>query len=1201
MSTDRRAYENEWLNQPGPSTGLPLNDPLQSAHIRTFSPDTGNRTKSPIGLYFGVVIEGFSYLNSYRVTVEGGSVIQCSAGSHHSNLPMGTSSSVVYGPGQEVIVLLRNNASTGVIICAVPREVANPNDFRPDAMFSGSNTGYFVDPTCNFWTGLSTNDISDFSAGRTYDITCIPQEVVQGVTGVGYFVTDYMVGVKVDEETGLFCFYDDSMARLTGRNLQIRAHGLEQEWLNDDGELSGYSGRTPYPWENLGAYRLGVKTSNHIIDDQAAFQGIPDEEEPPEDDPEEDPEDLDDGDDGEEEETPTATVTADTPELAGVRYGFVQPIYYDQQPFHRITTWDGYLGQGGRTSIVVPGPDGSGSSSSGLNTYSEDARWLTLLSQQRTLAGNYVVTGSGDILFVKRPPQPTPKRKEKPESPMGDTGNTIETYLRNYSPCGIPSEEEVLDDPEGPAYDHLVTNEVPIAEEEEEVIPEDDGGEGEEDPPEEPPLEEPLADEEPLNVPPSVLRSAVTADELAYAVAWEGVHAFHYHKKDFFFPHESELDTYNTSTRPPYERLADHQYLGMDDGYPQIAKVVVDHRYGEVNIYLNDAYFGLKKDGEFVLRTGTGCEMRSEGGNWDVSAPGDIRLRPGRNLITMSGNDTIVKANKSIDMTSSNKDVRIAAHSNLMMLSAASGTGVMQFQSDSECILDPETENTIEPEEPPTDEPPPDDPPLEDPEALDDTAGGDPEEPEEPTLPPPTYRLGEAVVASGIVFKARRAQVTATGKEINLVAGFKKYEEPSTDEEEEPEGEEPESETSGDTDPETGEKDEKDWEWEPGRIRILAEQGQIENLANHVIDYLSDATGFGSKSATGADGKSGAYLQVYLSSQERATDEPEEPLPEELPANILAAAGTADLSSTNTCRDPSAPVDEDDGEDPPEDEEEDKKKGHPVCYDVVSVNEFRNDKSSICGQFYINQELFVGGCAYVRGKLLVFDKIEANFEPTSFDGRLAQQRQAVTAVFDEADTRCLQLLPGLMAAQAYNMFEDPTGEWLDFSFRTAEQYNTVDTFSLMENWWQHQVRVEAESSALENPEEQEGSYGSFFPPLPTGLEYWKEMSFESPYARHAATAPYPGVKYVYYDTPENDELEGVERKAKPGYGVFELKLVDEENGRPIDRDQPSEDETSDLTAYEDARLSRGTKITLGHYIAVKVERPDEVEEEEVDE
>lgn len=1115
MGTDRRAYESEWRSQPGPiGTDAPISDPLVSIGRRGIPHDTGGRATPLVSQCFGRIIEFTPYLNCYRVAIENGAVIQCVAMSHQSNLPWGPSSSDVYGPGQDVLITLRSSLSYGVILGAVPPIVSNPNDWRPDSIFSGSNVGFFLDGTSNYWNGSQANDLTDFSAGRPYDSTASPEVVSQGVTGVGHYHDDYGAGIKADEETGLFVMYDDSMTRLAGRNLQVRASGLEEEHLNDEGELDSYKGRTPYPWEAMGAYQVGVKTFGSVFDQNQ------------------------DNSDGES--------PSETPEIEGIRHGFEQPLHYDQQPFHRIVEYGGYLGQGGRKMILAPGKDVEGQESEILNTYAQDLKWAQMQAEQSSLAGRKVTVASGDMLFIKRPPPPAPKRKERPESALGDRGDVIDApngnYPKNYDPCGLPSRDEFEEG--DPSFAHYVTDDLALKDESN---------------------PNPLVK---LDVPEEVLKASLIADEIAYAVAWEGVHPFHYHSRDFYLPQESDLGEFNKSAMPPYPSLNDHQFLGQaeDSEYPEHISVKVDHRYDEVKIYLNTAVFGLKKDGSFVLRTGCGCEVKSENGTLELAAPGDIVLRPGRNTVVMSGKDTIIKSRNSMDMSTSEGDIRAQAATNLMMASAVENEGVMLLQSFSTCVLDPERENAIQAEKDGDDD---SDDVTEDLQAAATANKNN-----------TVYFLGEEVVGSGILFKAVKSQITANSQEATVKVGRKKY-----DDEDKP--------TEFDPNPvdENGDEEKRHWVWKPGKIRLYAEFGQIESMGTYIIDYVNDVGGFSSEGFDDApkDNFSGAIVQAFLARKNKPTDNPNIPVvPGYLPPNILAAAGTADMSGNNSC----------------------SEKTSDVCYQVMSVNEFRADRSTICADLLVDKELFVGGCAYIRGNLTVFDHIEANFETVTADGGLNNQRQDVVAVFDEADTRCIQLLPSLMAKWVGVFTSTVDGSWLDYSNRTMKQYGTKDKFAMLETWWQHQIRIEAEKKANDNPDPDNPPPNpgtpeqdfNFFPDLPKGTVYWNETYTVSHYANNIKTSPYPGIDYVHYnDTREDPDTEP--RLAKRAYGVYDLSLVDEENGRPKDRNKVSEnggtlpDGLTPLLIYEDVKLSRGALREFNHYIAIGT---DKSQEEDVD-
>ena len=762
-----------------------------------------------------------------------------------------------------------------------------------------------------------------------------------------------------------------------------------------------------------------------------------------------------------------------------------------------------------------------------------------MFSQQVSLTGDMVTCTSGNFLVVKRPPQPTPKRKELPESPLGNNNNFTWRYPKNYDSCGLP----IVDDQGtmGPPT-HSVNSDIPVD------YPTDGG--------------EPVAaGPETITAPEQVLRNAALADELAYMVSWEGLHPFHYRNKDFFLPEESDFEEF-IQGRPPYEALGSFQYLGEqgDDSYPKTTGVYVDPRYGMVQIYLNTAYFGLKKDGSFVMRSGCGCEIKSENGTLKLVAPADVIIQSGRNTVSLAGHDTILKSRNSVDIASTETDIRMSAAKNLMMASAIEDDGVMLFQSFSSCVVDEEYENTIypededpeNPEEPPVDDPEnPEEPPVDDLDDPEEPPVEDPEEPEEPAMP--RFLLGEEVIGSGIVFKSRKAQITLSSAVATVKVGQKLYREESGDGEE-GDGFEPITEI----DPDTGKLKDREWTWKPGKIRLIAEMGQIDTFASYIVDYVTPKNDFSTdEPAVSEEDESGAIYQVFLRAEQPETDEEDADLEvENLPPNILAAAGTADLSSNNTCGDETSTGN---------------------CYRVISVNEARIGRTTICSDLMVNREFLVGGCAYVRGKLAVFDQIQSNFPLQSANGGLNAQRADIVAVFDEADTRCNQLLPPIMAEQANLLLTDPNGEWLDFSHRTPEQYGTQTQFCLMENWWQHQIRTEVSGENASNDE---------FPALPLGTVFWQEKPMEVLYANVEKVAPFPGAAYI----KDEEEAEEESTEVKNCYGVYELKMVDSETGQNVDRSTLSDPDNEDSPKlYEFPKLDPGKMWRLSHYIAVDVQ------------
>lgn len=85
------------------------------------------------------------------------------------------------------------------------------------------------------------------------------------------------------------------------------------------------------------------------------------------------------------------------------------------------------------------------------------------------------------------------------------------------------------------------------------------------------------------------------------------------------------------------------------------------------------SYFGLTEDGGIVLRDAWGSEIVMQGGNITLNAVGDIFTRPGRSAVTLAGDDAIVKARNSVDITSTDRDVRVKARYNMQLMSAEGG------------------------------------------------------------------------------------------------------------------------------------------------------------------------------------------------------------------------------------------------------------------------------------------------------------------------------------------------------------------------------------------------------------------------------------------------------------------------------------------------------------------------------------------------
>lgn len=88
---------------------------------------------------------------------------------------------------------------------------------------------------------------------------------------------------------------------------------------------------------------------------------------------------------------------------------------------------------------------------------------------------------------------------------------------------------------------------------------------------------------------------------------------------------------------------------------------------------LRHSYMGLTPDGGFVVRDAWGSEIVMADGRITLNAAADIEIRSGSSVIVLGGHDVVLKAHDSLDLSTTDKDVRIKAEGNLQVLSANKG------------------------------------------------------------------------------------------------------------------------------------------------------------------------------------------------------------------------------------------------------------------------------------------------------------------------------------------------------------------------------------------------------------------------------------------------------------------------------------------------------------------------------------------------
>lgn len=139
--------------------------------------------------------------------------------------------------------------------------------------------------------------------------------------------------------------------------------------------------------------------------------------------------------------------------------------------------------------------------------------------------------------------------------------------------------------------------------------------------------------------------------ELRDATAWRYRGAYWRLKcqpKDFYIPEESELKC-------------------PSDNYDENGKATENFKDNDnrrSGLYFED-------DGSVVIRDAWGSEILMRGGSIIINASAQIEVRSGKSTVVMAGHDAIVKARQSVDLSATNKDVRIKGQENVQVVSGA--------------------------------------------------------------------------------------------------------------------------------------------------------------------------------------------------------------------------------------------------------------------------------------------------------------------------------------------------------------------------------------------------------------------------------------------------------------------------------------------------------------------------------------------------
>lgn len=178
----------------------------------------------------------------------------------------------------------------------------------------------------------------------------------------------------------------------------------------------------------------------------------------------------------------------------------------------------------------------------------------------------------------------------------------------------------------------------------------------------------------PSEAPESVRRTAAGADGVAHATTWLTDHPFRYHEQDYLLPApgadggRQEAIDYNTGFYTP-------------DPVPR--RVLVDHRIGEAVYYDREGLLVFRDDGGVHVCAGAGEEFVLAGGRVRINAPKGIDLCSGGDF-TVTASQIVMRARGSVDVSSSDRDVRIKAERNVQVLAGNGGKGGLLLESKGE-------------------------------------------------------------------------------------------------------------------------------------------------------------------------------------------------------------------------------------------------------------------------------------------------------------------------------------------------------------------------------------------------------------------------------------------------------------------------------------------------------------------------------------
>lgn len=554
----------------------------------------------------GEIKDGTAIANMYIVHPDHGhDPVLATAVTHGSSSAFGATELNTYVPGTRVVVMVQDKDNKAFIIGSIPHTLECQKRAFQDYI-SQASRNRVDDAHKKHIKQEKSSGMADYSNWRPYDATLGGEWGAVSSTGARVTLDDFMVQVAINEFTGLYGFYHDNMLRVAGYNMQLWTAGSERDAYMDQAECNDSQGYTPYPWEGMGVLKPGPP----II---------------------------------EEYEPNCYHCFKEKP-----FYSHWENKHEFAQPYHRSQIFYGYLGQGHRAIVHAPPPgkdrwtykgkkgdkgptpfDSNIPTSLGVedmcsggpdkDTDHDPKPVYGLNEVNKALDGRIFIASAKGVHLAKRILLPFPQREKRPED--YNEGDEADKNYKAASKYGS-----------GPEHD--ITGTIKTTE----------------------------------TTYPNLQRAAAVLDMHGYLYNYSGLHAFYWHEKDYKMWEQQELEYADVNQKIPRfsELMSSKMYLKEEE--PKIFKI--DHRYDKnpQKFYESESYISLLEDGGVVIGDGYGGEIRMTGGCVFISAPGDVWMKGGRDVQAWAGNDVIARANKTVDISATEKNVRIKAERNVLVL-----------------------------------------------------------------------------------------------------------------------------------------------------------------------------------------------------------------------------------------------------------------------------------------------------------------------------------------------------------------------------------------------------------------------------------------------------------------------------------------------------------------------------------------------------